>query len=181
MLNKILTLEERERSREVLRERMQLIRLKYAVMKKGKDFPEVINSIVVVKIPNPTDISLASLAPNKTNSRLMTTLKYVKAQWSSDIVSCFHPTDPGSIPGLGMLRKSISPVGIALSVFSLNSDNKRVKRHHVLLIKVHVSLHIQRIICLSKHSGIDCEKKIFQSSWHQCSLNMFLLVCMDST
>ncbi|GFU63961.1 hypothetical protein TNCV_245391 [Trichonephila clavipes] len=33
-------------------------KLEQQALRKGRDFPEVVNSIVVVKIPNPTDISL---------------------------------------------------------------------------------------------------------------------------
>ncbi|GFT17959.1 hypothetical protein TNCV_4911141 [Trichonephila clavipes] len=35
-----------------------------------------------------------------------------------------------------------------------------------------------RIVCLSNrlHSRFDCEKMILKSSWHQCSINRFLLV-----
>ncbi|GFU01819.1 hypothetical protein TNCV_1523241 [Trichonephila clavipes] len=37
-------------------------------------------------------------------------------------------------------------------------------------------IYIHRIICLSKHSRINCDKPILQSRWRRCSINMILLV-----
>ncbi|GFX07208.1 hypothetical protein TNCV_2424131 [Trichonephila clavipes] len=39
-------------------------------------------------------------------------------------------------------------------------------------------LHIDRIVCLSKHSRLDCEKTTLKSKWHRCSINRLLLVSL---
>ncbi|GFU59385.1 hypothetical protein TNCV_2299481 [Trichonephila clavipes] len=85
--------------------------------------------------------------------------------WEKPIIDIYSPLQ--SACG----EKILFTAGIPVMALSPCSVNGRAERHRVLPLKITRRQHIYRIICLSKHSCIECEKPIIKSSWRQCSIN----------